>query len=207
MVLKIPSHKEFAIHEHNYSQDRLEWASKSGRFNVGVVIGRPSTQFIQCIKNWRGDVIERCDVDPSSGRCGDQTYLDVWPENFNSLYIFEDLGVGVAPWNLNNFKVTGNGVDVRINNEIIYFFHFHGLEVRTLFSRIYLFIPAGGYQLNSVPLNEIYVPYLKTLARINRNSKIRFRPFGFKSDMNWFVKNTLSFRLHLRYLNASVFER
>jgi hypothetical protein len=207
MVSEIPEYKEIAIHEHNFSDDRLEWASKSGRFNVGVVIGRPSSEFTECIKSWRENVIQRCDVDLNAGRCGDQTYLNEWPEKFDSLYIFRNSGVGVAPWNLNNYKVSMSGSQVRVDNENVYFFHFHGLEVKTIFSSVYLFVPAGGYQLNSIPLSEIYLPYLKKIYEVTKEINLRFRPFGFPSDFSWFVRNLLSSQVYFRFFTLQILRK
>lgn len=194
MLNEIPPEKDFAIHEHNFSEDRLEWLNKSGRFNVGVVIGRREKEYVACIESWRTQVLERCDVDMLAGRCGDQTYLNDWPSQFSKLHIFQSIGVGVAPWNINNYVFSEVQGSILVNKSAVYFFHFHSLQIRKLNRFIYLFVPAAGYEFRYTPTKEIYRPYLRELNR-SATQGAPIRKFNLAEDAKWLFKNGLKGKL------------
>lgn len=195
MLEEIPPNKNFAIHEHKFSEDRKGWLQKSGRFNVGVVIGRPSQEYLDCITSWRRRVLERCDVDMQAGRCGDQTYLNDWPSQFTSLHIFSCIGVGVAPWNVNNYEVYELANELFVNDSKVFFFHFHSLQIRKLSKFIYLLVPAAGYELNYVPNKEIYLPYISQLNIAHAIYRAPIRKFSLAKDAKWLLQNGLKGRL------------
>ncbi|ASY20707.1 hypothetical protein A1sIIA65_00200 [Candidatus Planktophila dulcis] len=191
MLSEIPDSKNFAIHEHKFSPDRIEWLPKSGRFNVGVVIGRSGTEFNTCVGVWREQVLLRCDVDMSNGRCGDQTYLNEWPTKYSSLHIFENPGIGLAPWNLNNYQIHSKDEAICIGLNKVYFFHFHGLEFRFLRGFAGIYVPAAGYQIKILPLKEIYKPYVSQLLATSTKLRLRSHQFRISQDFMWVLKNTL----------------
>lgn len=191
MVLEIPNTKNIAIHEHNYSPDRIQWLEKSGRFNVGVVIGRPATEFNRCIAFWRDQVLLRCDVKMSEGRCGDQTYLNDWPNTYSSLHIFINPGIGLAAWNLNNYKITSINSRLYIGENVVYFYHFHGLQFRFIRYFAALYVPAAGYQLIKLPIKEIYKPFVAELLAISKNSGLHAHQINLRQDLPWLVRNVL----------------
>jgi len=196
MLREIPIDKDFAIHEHRFSKDRSEWLPRSGRFNVGIVVGRPAESFKKCIANWRLQVLERCDVDMNNGRCGDQTYLNDWPRLFPELHIFNNPGAGVAPWNLNNYVVSEHGGQVYVDDWPVYFFHFHGLQIRYLGNRSALYIAASGYNLAYIPKEEIYRPYLSSLLSKRILSKSGDIPKSSNHNSIWLIRGILKGRIN-----------
>ena len=197
MVSEIPDSKNIAIHEHRYSPDRIEWLPKSGRFNVGVVIGRPGTEFNTCIEIWRQQVLQRCDVNISEGRCGDQTYLNDWPQKFRSLYIFENPGVGLAPWNLNNYQLNSINNRLFIGEKSVYFFHFHGLQFRLIRSLAGAYVAASGYQIKILPIKEIYKPYISIILLNSTRLGLRSHQIHLPQDFMWLIKHTLKGQLKI----------
>lgn len=191
----LPENKNFAIHEHRFSTDRIKWLESSGRFNVGVIVGRPETEFADCIALWRRQVIISCELDPGNGKCGDQTYLNDWPNLYKSLHIFEQIGVGLAPWNLNNYNLSENLGQILVDNEKVYFFHFHGLVIRRIPLLGFFYIPASGYDLGYTPISEIYAPYLTLLTQTAEKYSL-YLPW--KSSFNnvaWLIKNFIRGKL------------
>lgn len=197
MVSEIPESKNIAIHEHRYSPDRIDWLPKSGRFNVGVVIGRPGTEFNTCIEIWRQQVLHRCDVDMSEGRCGDQTYLNDWPEKFESLYIFENPGIGLAPWNLNNYEIISINNQLFIGKSSVFFFHFHGLQFKLIRSLVIIYVAASGYQIRILPIKEIYNPYVSRILSNSVNFGLRSHQINLRQDFMWVIRNTLKGHLKI----------
>jgi hypothetical protein len=189
---------EIAIHEHRFSSDRSMWLNKSGRFNVGLVAGVNNRDFRKCIARWRDQVLERCDVNHLEGRCGDQTYLNDWPNLFPSLYILGEPGAGVAPWNIKNYKISTQNHTIKVDSEPLYFYHFSSLQF-IYFSKFFaLFIPADGYLNMDRKELVIYHAYVKHLMQLNnvavRKSKV---VFTFKSFIKHLIKRRIAFQLRI----------
>ena len=158
---------EIFIHEHRFSKDRAEWLFKSGRFNVGLVGGKNGFNFRKCISVWRDQVLNDCSVNKDLGKCGDQTYLNDWPEKYSTLSIVEDIGAGVAPWNLNSYTLTDIEGRPYVNGVPVLFYHFHGLKFGFVNRFLSIYFPAPGYHLQRSVNRVIYREYLKHVIRIN----------------------------------------
>lgn len=66
------------------------------------------------------------------GRFADQKYLDDWPQIFRRERILKHQGAGLAPWNMANYFFSREQNQVRVDSQLLIFFHFHGLkEIRT----------------------------------------------------------------------------
>lgn len=176
------------IHEHNFSSDRLSWLPKSGRFNVGVVGGIKSKSFESCIAYWREQVLDDCSVDPKLGKCGDQTYLNNWPELFGDLCVVQNPGVGVAPWNLNNYSVTINNDMPYVNGVKSVFFHFHGLKIVFITKYLSVYFTAPGYNFIHDPDGTFYKPYISHLMKL-KSQNLYVQKGVRKVTFRWFVNN------------------
>lgn len=197
MLTGIPHDKSIAIHEHNFSSDRREWLQKSGRFNVGVVIGRPDVHFSDCIRNWRRQVLSKCTVDFEAGECGDQTYLNEWPSRYPAVHIFSSKGAGVAPWNLNNYRVSIQNEMLAVDEEELYFFHFHGLQVHYFTRFLVFYVAASGYNLLAPPIKTIYMPYVSSTLRAAIFANLTLRDLNSTRNFSWILRNFLNGRLRI----------
>jgi len=183
-----------AIHEHRFSTDRAEWLQRSGRFNVGLVAGVHGTEFDACVFRWRLQVLDNCEVDQSSGKCGDQTYLNEWPYRYKDMAILNNDGIGVAPWNLNNYHISKKNKIIYVGTSPLQFFHFHGLEIGYINSKFAFYVPAAGYRLQKNNYKYIYQEYMKLLTENlsfinNRNVK------SYKRGVRWWVTGLIKNRL------------
>ncbi len=119
------------ITPHKFSIE-LKELEKNGLFNVSFQIFKNNMIGRACLIKWRNQCIEWCEdhVDIINSRFADQKYLDIWPEVYkNELRILDDNVSGLAPWNLNNYKIELiNGVFFS-NRERIIFYHFHNLKI------------------------------------------------------------------------------
>ena len=186
--------KSIAIHEHRFSKDRSEWLKKSGRFNVGLVAGITGSQFDDCLERWRQQVLESCIVDYSLGKCGDQSYLNEWPEIYENLVILNSSGVGLAPWNLNNYKIQKYGKKYLVDLDVLNFFHFHGLEIGLIGKHIALFLPAPGYKLINNNYQLIYHEYINSIQQTLRGTNPPLIKFKTRS-LKWWAQSLLSKKL------------
>jgi len=159
---------------HDFSPDRYEWRYKSGLFNVGLILGKQDENFRTCVAKWRRSVLDECVVDPALGKCGDQTYLNDWPKEYDFVHVLNRRGSALGPWNLNNFKRVDE-IDWKIDLNPIHFFHFHGLVVCQVTSIIFLFLPSPGYKHSLENRKVIYKHYVKALREVSKSLKLQVR--------------------------------
>jgi hypothetical protein len=188
---------EIQIHEHRFSNDRIEWLQKSGRFNVGLVIGSVGETFRKCLTRWQKQVIEDSSVDETRGTCGDQKYLDEWPNLYESLQIMKSHGMGVAPWNLNGTVIEKDGYSFFADSDPLIFFHFHGLQIYLLKWRVGIWAPAPGYTFTNSSYLPIYSKYLVDLHQASNTYKNLFKfrktKFNLKNLISLFFNRNLRF--------------
>jgi hypothetical protein len=92
-----------------------------------------------------------------------QKYLDVWPEKFKGVYVEPNIGVGLAPWNVQQVKLSKHGNVLKTENDLpIVFYHFHGLK----FYKNKEAPMFGWYYLNQKIKELIYKPYFKCLDEV-----------------------------------------
>lgn len=168
------------ITEHRYSLPYANFAETSGIYNVQFVTFRSSPRGLKALNWWRDACLESCELNPAEGKCGDQKYLDDWPQRFEGIHVLQHLGGGVAPWNVQQyvFERFGEGVrgkELRTGREFeLVFFHFHALKL-TDTGRVHL--SGGGYDISRSVLELIYQPYIAELDSIGRD--LRRRGVGF----------------------------
>jgi|688.fasta_scaffold09487_7 hypothetical protein len=194
----LDSGHEIFIHEHRFSKDRQDWLFKSGRFNVGLLGGMNGGTFRQCISKWRKQVLADCSVDQRLGKCGDQTYLNDWPDLYPSLKVVDYIGAGVAPWNLNNYRLGQNDNVPTVDGSEVLFYHFHGLKFVFFSKFLSIYCPAPGYNLISNYDSLIYKKYIKSLLYTRRSMKL----FEFRSrrmPILWSLRHLFWLRLEFSF--------
>ncbi len=155
------------IIEHRYPQRVAKKLSKYGRFNVGWVAFRDSSEG-RAVLNWYADrTMEWCSDIPEDGKYADQGYLDSFPD-FPGVVILHQPGFNLAPWNTARHKVTlAISGDVQVDAVPLVFFHFHGVrKVRSWFTTSQLIY---GSSLTKVLKANVYQIYVNALARMERD--------------------------------------
>ena len=156
----------------------------SGEYDNSQIVGRYCVQFMPfrntnngrlVLNRWYQDCLKWCFYDSSTGLLGDQKYLDKWGEMFDGVCETRNRGVGVAPWNINqySFKQADIGLEVLCNSPSLrtqlVFYHFHGLRI-TFDNQVVLTGPK--YFLDSENFKFIYKPYLDHLKHIECDLKM-----------------------------------
>jgi hypothetical protein len=112
--------------------------------NRASIVGKYCVEFntfkndgvgLSILKEWRDDCLECCSNKGDGIHWGDQKYLDKWiPKYGIKVNVLSNLGAGVAPWNLEQYKYIST-----INNDILlkeiesgkvfslFFYHFENL--------------------------------------------------------------------------------
>lgn len=150
---------------HRFSPQNIHRERTSGKYNVGMLIFRNDYNALSCLRWWTDRCIEWCFDRYEDGKFGDQLYLNAWPTRFSKVHILENLGVNVAPWNIDRFnfkRQSGKiiGVDKASGSSFpLIFYHFHGLK-------IYI---ASRNTIRAYPITihnkYIYSQYLKSIQR------------------------------------------
>ncbi len=174
------------ITEHGYAS-QYDKSEKSGIYCVQFMIFRNTIEARRVLSWWQGKCIEWCFNRCEDGKCGDQKYLDDWPQRFGSvIHVLTNLSLTLAPWNLERFLGQMNQ-DYRPT-----FFHFHGLRIISR-SVIRLYF---GYKIpkNGMPY---YREYTEILINVMAEIKNKFGSFPVlpeESNIKFFIKKII-FRL------------
>lgn len=117
------SRKHVLITEHAYAP-KLDRTEQSGRFCVQFMIFRRTDESFLVMKWWQDRCIEWCFDRNEDGKFGDQKYLDVWPELFESeVHVLKQVDKTLAPWNVDYFIERSNF------NLVPVFYHFQSFRV------------------------------------------------------------------------------
>jgi hypothetical protein len=155
------------IHEHDFAPEHQSLAITSGRFNVGVTSFRNDEQGRACLARWRRQCIEECVMDPAANKCGDQNYLDEWPDLYPGLVISRNPGVGTAPWNITKYQFRGRTAEARVDGRPVVFYHYHTLKLlRPRLGVKPTLIAVGNYSFSEDVVEGLYHSYVAELWSI-----------------------------------------
>lgn len=144
----------------------------SGQFNVQCQLFRNDDVGKKCLHEWMQQCLEWCFDRYEDGKFADQKYLDSWPEKFKKhLVISKNLGVGIAPWNIQDEKISSIKNEFFINDNKVIFYHFHGFKP---FNRFVFKLGLSTYKApRSSNLLEMYRIYANELYRHGLWSKTK----------------------------------
>jgi hypothetical protein len=157
---------------HRYAAAYAHYAETSGIYNVGLMTFRRDAAGLECLHWWRERCNEWCYARFEDGKYGDQKYLDDWPERFAGVVVLQHPGAGLAPWNIESYRLDSTkDKDMFIDGVPLIFFHFHALKV--ISSRAA--VPTiRDYSLSYNALAWIFIPYLEALRQSSTNSGLPF---------------------------------
>ena len=153
----------------------------SGKFNVQCQLFRNNEIGLDCLKRWKNQCLDWCYDRHEEGKFADQKYLDEWPSLYGTdLVISKNIGVGVAPWNINKEQIQEVKGSFYINNNPIVFYHFHGLKVFNKF-----LAKTGLSAFHADLYKEIEALYRSYLVKLFKNDilnpKKNIRPGNFSN--------------------------
>jgi hypothetical protein len=152
------------IHEHDFDPKYAHFQSVSGRFNVGVVAIRNDREGRECLERWNAQCLADCSLDPAAGKCGDQNYLEEWPDRYRQLVISAHPGIGLGPWNIGKHRLAQKRDRLLVDDRPIVFYHYHALRIWRPFLGIRPVLMARGeYTFTAEVVRAIYRPYAREL--------------------------------------------
>jgi hypothetical protein len=165
--------KSVLITEHRYTT-QYDKSTTSGIYCVQFMTFKNDVNGLMVLNWWRDSCIEWCYARIEDGKFGDQKYLDDWLERFDGVHVLQNLGGGVAPWNIQQYDLS----DVSFK---LIFYHFH--EIKFLSNNR---IELGGYELDGMDIDLLYKPYLQHLDKITTELK----KVDFENEYNGVEKNS-----------------
>lgn len=157
------------ITRHRYTS-KYDKSTTSGIYCVQFVTFKNNKNGLEVLNWWRNACIDSCCINKKSGRCGDQKYLDDWPERFKGIHILQHLGGGLAPWNVQqyNFYLKGNQLFGRVKKTKkefkVIFYHFQNFKFLNN-NKVNL----GVYEISKEVISIFYKPYLEQLEKIKKD--------------------------------------
>ncbi len=153
-----------AIIPHRLPERYVASEGPKGMFNVGWVSFRRDENGLGCIEWWRKQCVAWCYDRCEDGKYADQKYLDEWPKRFKNVAILENIGLNVAPWNVENYAVSSRDGRVLVDDTPLVFYHFQGY--RQLSDHLYdpgMF--SWGVRCARQVYRMIHVPYLMAVMQ------------------------------------------
>ncbi len=163
--------RSIAITPHRFTPDNRARFERNGRFNVSWVTAKNNPVGNRCIDRWAEQCREWCFYRHEKGKFGDQKYLDEWPRLYDGdLCEIENVGAGLAPWNLPNYEITEGP---RVDGRPVVFYHAHEFDES----------PDGSLRLTNHPLRMsdrifIYQPYIgayREMRKVVDDTKIEIQ--------------------------------
>lgn len=152
------------ITEHRYAIE-YENSEFSGKYCVQFMYFRNDSDGMQILEDWRKECLDWCYARFEDGKFGDQKYLDSWTQRYSSVSELQNIGGGVAPWNLKNYDIYFENSKLMIRDiknlrtQEVVFFHFHDFRFRQNGEWYF----GGNYEISDFALSAIYKEYLKKL--------------------------------------------
>lgn len=107
---------------------RLKHLEKNGVYNVAWVSFRRDANGLACLDWWRDRCLEWCHDYIDGERYADQGYLNEFPRRFAGVQVLDHAGVNLAPWNVDNAKISHRDGMLCVGKQRVLFYHFQGLR-------------------------------------------------------------------------------
>lgn len=168
-----------ALVPHRYAPRWRGLGRDSGIYNVEWLTFRNDDSGRVALRWWRDRCLEWCYARFEDGKFGDQRYLDDWPERFDGVEVISHVGAGVAPWNVDAYRLEAGPGGLLVDGVPLLFFHFHSVRLYTgvttlrrlgLFDRTFELTPGAPFVwAHDYPLGEstrrlLWDPYVRRLA-------------------------------------------
>lgn len=168
--------RSIIITPHRFPENKKHLEKKSGIYNAGNIIFRNDNNAMECLEAWRKQCLDWCYDYMDNGRLGDQMYLDKWSEKYKNVYVLNRKGANLGSWNISNYRVKKLGNKIYVDDEPLFWYHFHSLK---LYEGI-------GKKIKTPPVflinKDIYKPYLENLSLLAKEIKKLYSGFNFGID-------------------------
>lgn len=197
------------ITEHRYPP-KFNRANSSGIYCVQFITFVNDENGMEALRWWQNACIEWCYDRYEDGKFGDQKYLDDWTSRFKGVHVLQNLGGGLASWNVEQYPfIERKDDDIMFEdknsgqNFKAVFYHFH--HVRFYKNDL---VDLGWRHPTLPVVKNLYVPYIKILMECEREAKtvnpdfnVPLKPFtlintkGLKNKIKYLIKVVFRFNV------------
>lgn len=135
-----------------------------GKYCVQYMTFRNDKDGLGALTWWRDSCIEWCFQKLEATRYADQKYLDEFPRRWDNVHVIENLGVGIAPWNMHRYEYKDHSFTYLGKEYPFVFFHFHGVKVEIIDNILH--INSLHHELNTTLIEKFYQPYAELLKEV-----------------------------------------
>jgi hypothetical protein len=132
----------------------------NGIYCVQFMTFRASDEGMKVLSWWADRCFEWCYARYEDGKFGDQKYLDDWTTRFKGIHVLQHLGGGVAPWNIEQYRVSQGPA---VNSVPVVFYHFHNLR---WYKNGKIALCTSPFVLSHDVYEYIYRPYIEELKSV-----------------------------------------
>lgn len=160
------------IKEHSVGivEHRCPYNPDNGKFNVGIVYFKNDLEGYKCCTSWKNWLLlNDHQFYKSHGTCGDQKYLELFPQLFSGVVILDEFIGHLAPWNYAHHSY-GNNKKILWNNKEQKLLYCHFSNFKPDYEKN-TYIPArrhGIISLDNLFLKEIYDEYFECLKGVRK---------------------------------------
>jgi lipopolysaccharide biosynthesis glycosyltransferase len=166
-----------------------------GKYNVGWISFRRDKSGISCLSWYRERCIEWCYDRIENGKYADQKYLDYFPEKFLNVIELQHKGANLAPWNITNYNLTQTGPYLKVDDQLLIFYHFQG--VKQVIGPLYNSgLSMYQVEMSKIMRNKLYNVYIQCLYENRINIK-----YGINEIVRGGTVYYTCFRDMLRFMN------
>lgn len=182
------------ITEHRFPPwTRDKMLKMSGKYCVQFNTFTNNTNGRKILVWWKEQCLENCHYTRTGEIKGDQKYLEGWTKDFEGVHELQNLGGGVAPWNIDQYNLTDpETFQFSFNNTTfkLVFYHFQNIR----------YLPFGFVNIKSGTNDKrvgefIYKPYLSHIEKIRKMLLIKYgvkfsiKKGYFKNPVLKFIQN------------------
>ena len=171
-------------------------ARSYGKYCVQYLTFRNDDNGLGALSWWKDSCIEWCFQKMEKTRWADQKYLDEFPKRWKNVYVVDNFGVGIAPWNMHKYKYLENHLIYKKRSYPYVFFHMHGVKIEVDNNTLYL--RNNHFELNNDVIKQFYQPYAD-LVKEALNCYLNYTiEHAFVHDMPYIQKINYRFRAIVR---------
>jgi hypothetical protein len=181
LLLDEAKNSSILITEHRYSK-KYDQTKNNGKYCVQFLEFKDTDNGRLALNWWADKCIEWCFARIEDGKFGDQKYLDDWESRFKEVHSLKYLGGGVAPWNLDSYRLINiindkiELIEEKTNTTFnLIFYHFHEVKLKNM--NINLFIDFYHYPPENFDIHITYYNHLKSNFKYLFDLKIKSEKF------------------------------
>lgn len=146
-----------------------------GKYCVEFNTFKNDERSLMLLNKWRNQCLEHCSIDGDGVYWGDQKYQERWCDEYDFVMETKNLGAGVAPWNIRQYRRHGNLLYNKQYDKTcsLVFYHFENIIYKNLHKAD---INISGLIRSDLPfVRKLYKSYLQ---RVNEEKKMLREIYG-----------------------------